>query len=294
MIVVTGGAGYVGHHVMRLLRGRAIAVDDLRNGHRKSLEEHELIEADICMARQSFDWKKVDAVIHCAGSIEPRESPQKPWLYWWNNVAAAIAFFKEAAGKPVVFSSSCAVYGEPERQPVSEDSPTVPITPYGATKLAVERMLSDLGVQLTVLRYFNPAGADEDHRSEIHLIPNIIRSILLGISVRVYGDGSNVRDYVHVEDIAEAHVRALECPGIYNLGSGKGWTVLEVIRAAERVTGRKVDVEFLAPRIGDPKVLVADVTRARQVLGWTAKRSLEEMIDSHYRWRREHPLGFND
>lgn len=294
MIVVTGGAGYVGHHVMRLLNGSSVAVDDLRNGHRKAVEGRELIEADLCMARQAIDWRQVEAVVHCAGSIEPRESPQKPWLYWWNNVAAAIAFFKEAAGKPVVFSSSCAVYGEPERQPVSEDQAINPITPYGATKAAVERLLSDLGVKLTALRFFNPAGADEDHRSEIHLIPNIVKAALLDEPLPIWGDGSNVRDYVHVEDVAEAHIRALECPGIYNIGSGKGWTVLEVVRAAERVTGRRIRVELMPARPGDPKVLVADVTRARQILGWTPKRSLEEMIASHYEWRRNNPLGFND
>jgi UDP-glucose 4-epimerase len=217
---------------------------------------------------------------------------KNPALYWWNNVAAPLSLFRTAGRKKVVFSSTAAVYGEPERWPIPEDAPKNPINPYGRSKLACESMLRDLGLDLTVVRYFNACGGDEDHRPETHLIPNIIRAAILGEPVTVFGDGSCVRDFIHVEDLARAHILALEKPGTYNLGSGKGFSVREVIETAERVIGRRIRIRHEPPRPGDPRVLVADIARARTELGWEPTRSLEEIIDSTYQWRKGHPDGY--
>jgi UDP-glucose 4-epimerase len=278
MIIVTGGVGYVGRHVARLLKATTL--------DRRAPAD---IRADLADAR--VDWAKVEAVVHCAGLISVAESVERPELYWWTNVGAAAAFFQGARGKRVVFSSSAAVYGEPQSIPIAEDHPTRPINPYGRTKLACEEMLRDLGVRLTVLRYFNAAGADEDHEPETHLIPRVVRASLTGEPLPVYGDGSHVRDFVHVDDLAEAHVRALERPGIYNLGSGRGTSVREVIELARRVTGRPIEVRPGPPRPADPKVLVADVSRARRDLGWEPRRTLEDIIASTYESQRKRADG---
>lgn len=290
MIVVTGGAGYVGHHLMRLLGKGAIAIDDLRNSHRAALGPLPLLEGDIASVKP--DWSQVEAVYHLAGSISPAESMVNPALYWKNNVAAAIEFFQHAEGKSVVFSSTCAVYGEPRILPVREDYQKKPISVYGKTKLLCENLLRDLGVRLSALRYFNAAGGAEDHKDEIHLIPRVIRAAMTGETLEVYGDGSATRDYVHVEDIALAHLKALDNPGEYNIGSGKGTTILDIIKTAERVIGRKVKTKFLPARLGDPKVLIADVRKARKELGWQPRHTLEQIIDSTYQWRKQYPNGY--
>lgn len=291
MIVVTGGAGYIGRHVCRAFgRKDVVALDDLRNSSRAALGHVPLIHAELATAE--MDWDQVSAVIHCAAYIDVGQSMREPAMYWRNNLAAPAAFFEKARGKDVVFSSTAAVYGEPKSLPISEDHAKNPTNPYGRSKLACEQMLKDYGVRLTVLRYFNAAGDDEDHRVETHLIPNVIRAAIQEEPVRVFGDGSAVRDFVHVDDLARAHVLALGKPGTYNLGSGRGWTVLEVIEVARRVTGKKIDVVFAPPRPGDPRSLVADSTKARRELGWEPTRSLEEMIESTYRWRLAHPQGY--
>jgi len=291
MIVVTGGAGYIGRHVCRAFGpSEVVALDDLRHSSRSALGHIPLIRAELATAE--MDWDRISAVIHCAASIDVAQSMREPALYWRNNLAAPAAFFEKARGKDVVFSSTAAVYGEPESLPISEGHAKNPTSPYGRSKWATEQMLQDYGVRLTVLRYFNAAGDDEDHRVETHLIPNIVRAAIQGEPVRVFGDGSAVRDFVHVDDLARAHVLALGKPGTYNLGSGRGWTVLEVIEVARRVTGRKIDVLFAPPRPGDPRSLVADSTKARRELGWEPTRTLEEMIDSTYRWRLAHPQGY--
>lgn len=292
MILVTGGAGYIGRHICRALgNAKVVALDDLRNTSRSALPPGvALLEEELSKA--VVDWDRVEAVIHCAGSSDVAQSVREPGLYWRNNLAAAASFFEGTRGKKVVVSSTAAVYGEPVSLPISEDHLKIPTNPYGHTKLALEQLLRDYGVRLTVLRYFNAAGEDEDHRVETHLVPNVVRAALSGEPVTVYGDGKNVRDYVHVDDLARAHVLALETPGTYNLGSGSGSTVLEVIETARRVTGRKIDVVFQPARPGDPKSLVADISRARRVLGWTPTRTLEDMIASTYEWRRSHPDGY--
>lgn len=291
MIVVTGGAGYIGRHICRAFgKADVVALDDLRNSSRAALGDIPLIRADLATAE--VDWPKVRAVVHCAAYIDVAQSVREPGMYWRNNVAAPAAFFEKARGKDVVFSSTAAVYGEPESLPISEDNAKKPTNPYGRTKLAAEQMLKDYGVNLTVLRYFNAAGDDEDHRCESHLIPNIVRAAIHDEPVRVFGDGSAVRDFIHVDDLARAHVLALGKPGTFNLGSGRGWTVLEVIEMARRVTGRKIEVVFAPPRPGDPKALVADSSRAKRELGWEPRLGLEEMIESTYRWRLAHPDGY--
>ncbi len=290
MILITGGAGYVGRNIARALKTDVTILDDFRAGPRAAAQGWPVIEADLAVAK--VDWPGIDAVIHCAGSIEVAESVKNPGLYWWNNVAAPTAFFRGAGRKRVVFSSTAAVYGEPERVPIREDDPKLPINPYGRSKLACETMLRDLGLEITALRYFNACGGDEDHRPETHLIPNIVRAALRDEPVPVYGDGSCVRDFIHVEDLAPAHVLALGKPGVYNLGSGKGASVREVIETAGRVIGRKLRVRHEPPRPGDPKALVADIARARKELGWEPARSLEEIIDSAWQWRKDHPDGY--
>jgi UDP-glucose 4-epimerase len=294
MILVTGGAGYIGRHICRALgKAEVVALDDLRNTSRAALPPGvSLIQEELSTAR--IDWTRVDAVVHCAGSSDVAQSVREPGLYWRNNLAAAASFFEGARGKTVVVSSTAAVYGEPVTLPISEDQPKIPTNPYGQTKLALEQMLRDYGVRLTVLRYFNAGGEDEDHRVETHLIPNVVRAALSGEPVTVYGDGSNIRDFVHVDDLARAHVLALEMPGIFNLGSGSGQTVLEVIDVARRVTGRTIDIVFKPARPGDPKALVADISRARRILGWSPTQTLEDMIASTFEWRKAHPHGYGE
>ncbi|HEV3028645.1 MAG TPA: NAD-dependent epimerase/dehydratase family protein, partial [Planctomycetota bacterium] len=292
MILVTGGAGYIGRHICRALgKSEVVALDDLRNTSRMALPpEIPLIQEELSKAK--FDWAGIEAVIHCAGSSDVAQSVRDPGLYWRNNLAAAATFFEGVRGKTVVVSSTAAVYGEPASLPISEDHLTVPTNPYGHTKLALEYLLKDYGARLTVLRYFNAGGEDEDHRVETHLIPNVVRAALSGMPMTVYGDGSNIRDFVHVDDLARAHVLALETPGTYNLGSGSGKTVLEVIEVARRVTGKRIDVVFEPARPGDPKSLVADISRARRSLGWSPTRTLEDMIASSLEWRKAHPQGY--
>lgn len=282
MIVVTGGAGYVGSHIVKLLGEQAIVVDDLRNSQRPPPGTPGIfIESNLHHAAALIEWEKVLGVIHCAGSISPRESVDVPARYWENNVAAALAFFSRVPlTVPVVFSSSCAVYGAPETTPITEETPTKPISPYGRTKLVCEMLLSDLGFNATPLRYFNPAGGIELHQDEIHLIPRAVQAALHGETFTVYGDGRQVRDFVHVEDLAMAHLLALtRPPSVYNLGSGKGHSVNEVIAAVEKSVGQKMKIEYAAPHPADPEILVADITKAQTRLGWSPKRSLQHMVD---------------
>lgn len=322
-LLVTGGAGYIGSVVTEVLlaRGHEVAVlDNLSTGHRDAVPAGaRLVEGDVrdaaALAR-ALD-KNTDAVLHFAASSVVAESVQRPLDYFDNNIGGAVALLRamESAGiKRIVFSSTAAVYGAPSVLPIEENAPCVPENPYGWSKLAIERALDASrvawGLSYVALRYFNAAGATasrgEDHRPESHLIPIVLDTALgTRISVTVFGDdyetrdGTCLRDYIHVADLADAHVRALDAmangfSGSLNLGSETGFTVLEVIRAVERVTGRPVRYEVGRRRAGDPPALVASSQHAARVLQWTPSSSdLDEIVRSAHAWRSAHPRGYS-
>ena len=325
-VLVTGGAGYIGSVVVDQLLARAcrvVVLDDLSTGHRAAVADGaELVAASIgdrAVVEALLARQPVDAVVHLAASALVAESVAHPEKYEANNVAAARVLLDAtiAAGvRRFVFSSSCAVYGHPARTPIDEDTPQAPVSPYGETKRVFEQVLTQYatrhGLGSVSLRYFNAAGATErrgeDHAPETHLIPNVL-AVALGDGggrrpgVEVYGtdyptaDGTAVRDYIHVEDIADAHVRALDVPlagaVALNLGSGVGHSVRQVVEAARRVTGHPIPHADRPRRPGDPPALVASAQRAAAVLGWRPRRSgLEEILASAWRWHRAHPRGY--
>lgn len=303
--LVTGGAGYVGSHMVKTLldRGHGVVVlDDLSTGHRDAVDARaRFVEGDV---RRTDDVRallrdaKIDAVLHFAAKIRVEESVGDPRLYWNANLVATLGLLDAVveAKLPFVFSSTAAVYGTPDEVPIDEEHPTRPVNPYGETKLAIERALASYGeaygLPWAALRYFNAAGADpsarlgERHDPETHLLP-IVLEVARGkrASVALYGtdwptpDGTCVRDYVHVLDLAEAHLAALEhlarggASGAFNLGTGRGHSVREVVLAARRVSGRPIAMTPSPRRAGDPAALVAKVERAERVLGWKAKRA---------------------
>jgi UDP-glucose 4-epimerase len=317
-VCVTGGAGYIGSHMVRVLRraGHAVVVvDDLSAGHEDTVpKDVAFVRADVRdrdAVSRALREHGVEAVLHFASRIQVGESVVKPLLYWRDNLAAGIAFAEtalEAKVKHFVLSSTAAVYGDPIRTPIDEEHPTAPVNPYGETKLALERMLSDYarayGVKYAALRYFNASGADvaagigERHEPETHLIPLVLEAALgKRPHVSVFGDdyptpdGTCVRDYIHVLDLAEAHLAALDYltrggeSGAFNLGTGHGHSVREVIDAAARVTKREIPVVKGPRRAGDPPVLVASAEKAARVLGWTAKRtSLDAIVRDAWEW----------
>jgi UDP-glucose 4-epimerase len=317
-VCVTGGAGYIGSHMVRVLLREGhgvVVVDDLSAGHAESLPPGvPFVRADVrdaAAVRGALRDHQVEAVFHFASRIQVGESVVDPNLYWRDNLGAAIALLDTvlAAGVPrFILSSTAAVYGDPIRVPIDEEHPTVPVNPYGETKLAVERMLADYGraygLSYAALRYFNAAGADvaagigEGHEPETHLIPIVLEAALgKRPHVTIFGDdwdtpdGTCVRDYIHVIDLAEAHLAALAHltrggeSGAFNLGTGHGHSVREVIESAKRVTGRDVPVVMGARRAGDPPALVASAEKARRVIGWEAKRgSLDAIVGDAWRW----------
>jgi UDP-glucose 4-epimerase len=303
-LVVTGGAGYVGSVVATVLleRGHEVTVlDDLSTGHADAVPSGaRFVHGSIFDAVAALD-DRTDGVLHFAAKSLVSESVSRPELYWRNNVSGTLALLESvrAAGIPrFVFSSSAATYGEPAVVPIPVDAATHPTNPYGASKLAVDMMLTSYanayGLGAVSLRYFNVAGAygrvGERHAVETHLIPNVLRAVDgSGGPLQMFGtdyptpDGTAVRDYIHVADLAEAHILALESAAagthtIYNLGSGVGSSVREVVAAIEQVTGRPVPRVEHARRAGDPAVLVADGSLAHERLGWTPTRSLEQMV----------------
>ena len=321
-VLVVGGAGYIGSvTVDQLLQsGHTVTVlDSLVSGHREAVNaDAELLVADAraedalarLMASHSFE-----AVVYYGGFIQAGESVVNPGRYFANNVAGCIALLNAMVAYGVgqfVFSSSAAVYGEPDEVPIREDAPLRPVNPYGEAKLMVERMLpwyEKQGMRYVALRYFNAAGASdrrgEDHRPETHLIP-IVLQVAAGQrdAVPLYGtdyptpDGTCVRDYVHVSDLAAAHVLALERPdspsGVYNLGTGTGFSNREVIEAARMVTGKPIAVREEPRRAGDPARLVAASERAKEALGWTPGfTELEPIVESAWRWHQAHPKGYS-
>jgi UDP-arabinose 4-epimerase len=316
-ILIVGGAGYIGSQTAKIVAGnnlRPVVFDNLVYGHRWAVKWGPLVEGDLANPDQierALVEHKVTAVIHFAAYAYVGESMTDPGKYFRNNVSGTINLLDamvKAGVRDIVFSSTCATYGEPIAVPISEDHPQAPVNPYGESKLAVERILhwyaKAHGLRYAALRYFNAAGADpdgevgEDHAPESHLIPLAVEAALgRGNTLQVFGtdyatpDGTAVRDYIHVADLADAHVLALAAlakgtPSLrLNLGTGRGHSVREVIAAVERVSGRKVPVREVGRRAGDPPALVADARRALAELAWTPKYpAIDVIVDHAYRW----------
>ncbi|HEX7949142.1 MAG TPA: UDP-glucose 4-epimerase GalE [Candidatus Limnocylindrales bacterium] len=328
-ILITGGAGYVGSASAEafLAAGHDVVVlDDLTTGHRAAVPPgatlHTGTYADTDALRELLHAERIDAILHCAARSLVGESIRDPSRYFRDNVAGGIALLEAARASRVgriVFSSTAAVYGTPDSTPIPEGAPLRPINPYGESKRAFEAALGwygrAYGLRSVTLRYFNVAGATatlgEDHDPETHLIPNILRAALGLHELTVFGDdyptpdGTCIRDYIHVADLADAHLLAIEAtaphdrrtdePLICNLGSGGGFSIREVIAAAAAAVGHDIASRVGARRVGDPPVLVASSTRAAEILRWrTARPTLEEMIGSAWAWRRAHPDGYPD
>lgn len=323
-VLVTGGAGYIGSHAARALldRGHSVVVlDNLRAGHRSAVDPRAtFIKADLRDTGAVTDaLEGVAAVLHFAALSVVGDSIPQALAYWENNVGGTLSLLRamdQRGVRRLVFSSTAATYGVPDRLPIVEDTPQQPINPYGATKLAVERALADVcaasGLSATVLRYFNVAGCaldgtlGEDHRPETHLIP-ILLQVALGRrdEVQIFGtdydtpDGTCIRDYVHVEDLVNAHILALEAApaGLraYNVGIGRGYSVLEILEAARRVTGAPIPARPAPRRLGDPPVLFTDPTRLQTKLGWVPQHTrVDDLIASAWRWVQAHPFGYED
>ncbi|PJJ96582.1 UDP-glucose 4-epimerase GalE [Lysobacteraceae bacterium NML91-0213] len=316
-VLVCGGAGYIGSHMAKWLAAHGVApvvLDNLSTGHREAVRFGPLVEADLldpASLDAAFAQGPFEAVMHfCARSLVG-ESVQQPLAYYDNNVTGTLNLLQAMQRHGVdriVFSSTAAVFGEPVAATIDEDHPKAPINPYGASKLMVERVLADAahayGLRSVALRYFNAAGASADgdigeaHTPETHLIPNVLRAALGdGSRLKVFGDdwptadGTCVRDYIHVDDLAQAHWLALDFMAAhagahaFNLGNGRGFSVREVIAAAEAASGHEVPFDIAPRRAGDPAVLVAASDRARQVLGWAPRHAdLQAIIASAWRW----------
>jgi len=327
-VLVAGGAGYIGSHCVKQLVAaghEAVVVDNLVYGHRAavapSITLHDINLGDPVAIDRVLAAEKPEAVMHFAAFAYVGESVTNPLKYYQNNVAASLTMLEAMQRHGVrkfVFSSTCATYGIPEKMPITEDSVQKPINPYGQTKLDVENLLKALapaiGLSFAAFRYFNAAGAaedgsiGEDHDPETHLIPVAIGAAQgLRPALQVFGtdyptpDGTCLRDYVHVDDLSRAHITALshlEKPGtqrFYNLGTGKPTSVLEVIKAIEKVSGLKVPATFAPRRAGDPPALYADASKAKRELNWTPKfESIEPIIETAWRWHKAKPKGYQD
>jgi UDP-glucose 4-epimerase len=323
---VTGGAGFVGSTTAQRLieAGHQITVlDSMVRGHEAAVPKTaRLVKGDIgdaSLVEQTLRNDGIEAVLHCAGLTQVGESVQQPDTYFQANVVASLTMLdamRSAGVKRIAFSSSAAVYGAPEKTPIDESQPMRPVNPYGETKRAFEGILDAYArayeMAAVSLRYFNVAGAThdrgEDHEQETHLIPNILKAVTGGAPLKVFGtdyptrDGTCVRDYIHIDDLADAHLAALQLTAqvtgshvACNLGSGSGFTVTEVLAAAEKVVGQEVPHTLAGRREGDPPVLVASNQKAQELLGWTPKRgTLEEMIGSAWAWRQRHPNGYEE
>jgi UDP-glucose 4-epimerase len=321
-ILVVGGAGYIGSVCAELLldEGHAVAVfDNLTEGHRTAIDSRaEFIEGDLGTADQIRSALKIfqpDAVMHFAASALVGESMENPSKYFRNNVANGLNLLDamvETGARQLVFSSTCAIFGPPERVPIDETLPTNPINPYGESKLAFEKILHWYnvvhGLSPVCLRYFNAAGASEkfgeDHRTETHLIPNILK-VALGQKphLEIYGDdyetpdGTCIRDYIHILDLARAHILAAESgeTASFNLGTGGGSSVREVVEAARKITGHAIPVVEKPRRPGDPPRLIADSKKAKSALGWRPEfQDLDTIIESAWKWHQKFPNGYAD
>ncbi len=317
-ILITGGAGYIGSHTARFLanKGHAVAVyDSLEKGHSLSLPGNiPLVMGNIADSRHLGNTIRLfrpDTVIHFAGYIEVGESKAQPQKYFENNLIGSISLVEtmlRSKVRSLVFSSTAAVYGQPERIPITEDAEKKPTNNYGLSKLLFEEYLdSHKDLNSVCLRYFNAAGAaygiGEDHNPETHLIPLILKTALgQNKEIKIFGndydtpDGTCVRDYVHVLDLAEAHALALDVAKYksekYNLGTGKGNSVLEIIKAAEKITRKKIPKTSAERREGDPAILVASYEKIKQELSWRPRRDIEQIIRSAWRWHSKNPNGY--
>jgi UDP-glucose 4-epimerase len=326
VILVTGGAGYVGSHAAKGLRHagyQVVIYDDLSAGHRAAARGAPLIEgniADVDAVRRALRETRAAAVMHFAAWLVVPDSVKDPAGYYRNNVIGTLGTLEAMAAegcRHFVFSSTCAVYGEVTETPIRETQPTNPINAYGQSKLAIEHALPHFerayGIRSVRLRYFNAAGADpdgelgEDHAPEIHVIPRAFEAALGGRPLEVFGedyptpDGTCLRDYVHVSDLADAHVRAMRwltdggASGTYNVGTERPSSVRQVIAAVEQATGRKVDWRSAPRRAGDPAVLYASAERIRTDLGWVPRRpDLNTIVADAWRWHQAHPRGYDD
>ncbi len=321
-ILVTGGAGYIGSVCVEDLldRGHEVTVfDNLTEGHRKAVDQRaKFVQGDLAdktAVSSLIGAEQPAAVMHFAAKALVGESMQNPYKYFFNNVSCGLNLLDamvEHGVKRFVFSSTCATYGIPETVPIDEQAPQRPVNPYGESKLIFEKILRWYdqihGVVFAALRYFNAAGATEafgeDHRVETHLIPCVLQ-VPLGKRehAQVFGtdyptpDGSCIRDYIHVTDLAQAHALALEVKesGFFNLGIGGGVSVLEVIEACRKITGKKIPMVTQARRPGDPPRLIASAQKAREVLGWRPQyEQIEDIVSSAWSWHLRYPNGYND
>ncbi|GFR34865.1 UDP-glucose 4-epimerase GalE [Thermobrachium celere] len=326
-ILVTGGAGYIGSHTVKMLNkmGKNVVVyDNLVKGHRAAVKCPNFVEGDI-FDSEKLEWTiknyNIDSVVHFAAYSLVGESMEKPQMYYYNNVQGTLNLLDVMLKnnvKKLVFSSTAAVYGEPERVPITEDISKNPTNVYGKTKLIMENAMEDYsrsyGLKYIALRYFNACGADvegdigEDHSPETHLIPLVLQTCLgKRESIKIFGDdyntkdGTCVRDYIHVNDLAEAHILALEAlyegkdSNVYNLGNGNGFTVKEIIEAAEEVTGINIKKEIAPRRAGDPAVLIASSDKIKRELNWNPKfTDIKKIIETAWRWHKNHPNGYGD
>lgn len=326
-ILVVGGAGYIGSHCLHELRSRGfdtLSYDNLSEGHRAAVQDTPLIEGDLsdgAKLDQLFSEHDIRAVFHFAAHCYVGESCENPEKYYFNNVANTLVLLRSMIQNNVkrfIFSSTAATFGNPVQDVINESHPQEPINPYGRTKLMIEHILRDYheayGLEYVALRYFNAAGAaedgsiGEDHEPETHLIPLVLK-VALGQrdDIKIFGDdyntpdGTCVRDYIHIIDLAAAHIAGLSYlegggeSGAFNLGNGKGYSVREVIETSERVVGASIKSETTGRRAGDPDTLIADYSRAREVLGWTQDYGdLETIIRTAWAWHQSHPNGYED
>ncbi len=315
MLLITGGAGYIGSHTVKHLADngyKCIVIDNLIYGHIEAVDKRaEFVKADVSdknALRKIFENNKIDAVMHFAAYAYVGESVKDPQKYYTNNVISTLHLLevmKEFNVKNIVFSSTCATYGEPKYTPIDEKHPQNPINPYGRSKLMIEQIFEDYskayGLKYIALRYFNACGASEDastgesHTPETHLIPLVVQAIKNNSSIKVFGtdydtpDGTCIRDYIHVEDLALAHRLALEnldkYSGYINLGTGIGTSVKEIIDAVMKVSGRECKIEYAGRREGDPAKLFANNEKAKEILGWTPKYlNMEDSVRTAWNW----------
>ncbi|MBU4502181.1 MAG: UDP-glucose 4-epimerase GalE [Nanoarchaeota archaeon] len=318
-ILVTGGAGYIGSVIVKKLienKHEVVVLDDLSKGHKAAVHPNAtFVESGLKNLKdldETFKQFNFNAVIHMAAYSLVGESVEKPGKYFRNNViygkSLLDAMLKNGC-KKIVFSSSAAVFGEPKSVPIKENDPTIPTNPYGESKLMFENIMKwyskAYGLEYTSLRYFNAAGCDEEygehHDPETHLIPIIIQ-VALGQRdyISIFGndyptdDGTCIRDYVHVSDLADAHILALRKNGIYNLGSNEGYSVKDIIEAAREITGHKIPAKESHRRPGDPAVLVADSSKIKKELGWNPQHDLKSIIKSAWLWHQKNPEGYKE